>query len=134
MGLNEFKVIQKPIPKLIDFDRFLELKSFHNRSQIHQTPIPKSMLFSIPFSDRFLIDFRSLQTLKMLIFHCRGAHFHEIAVSRKLSKNHQNLIQKTSRNQSKNIGFHRFGDPQAANIKESPYVFHVFGCPWAPRT
>ena len=59
------------------------------------------MLFSIPFSDRFLIDFRSLQTLKMMIFHCRGAHFHEIAVSRKLSKNHQILTQKASKNQSK---------------------------------
>ena len=59
------------------------------------------MLFSIPFSNRFLIDFRSLQTLKMLIFHCRGAHFHEIAVSRKLSKNHRILIQKASENQSK---------------------------------
>ena len=57
------------------------------------------MLFSIPFSDRLLIDFRSLRTLKilMLIFHYRDAHFNEIAVSRKLSKNHQLFIQRASK-------------------------------------
>ena len=80
-----------------DFDRFLESKSLQNRSKIHQNSIQKSMLFSIPFSDRFLIDFWSLQTMKMLIFHCRGAHFHEIALSRKLSQHDQFLIKQASK-------------------------------------
>ena len=59
------------------------------------------MLFSIPFSDRCLIDFQTFLTLKMLIFHCRGAHFHEIVVSRTLYKNYQFWIQKASKIQSK---------------------------------
>ena len=97
-----FKAPPKIDPEIdSDVDRLLEPESLPNRSKIHQKSIQKSMLFSIPFSDRFLIDFRSLQTLKMLIFHCRGAHFHEIAVSRKLSKNHQILIQKAPKIQSK---------------------------------
>ena len=84
-----------------DFDRFLEPKSFQNRSKIHQNSIQKSMLFSIPCSDRFLIDFRSLRNLKMVISYRRGAIFHKIAVSEKLFKNDQILIQKASRNRSK---------------------------------
>ena len=58
-------------------------------------------MFSIPFSNRFLIDFRSLGTLNMVISYRRGAIFHKIAVSEKLSKNDQFLIQKTFKNQSK---------------------------------
>ena len=97
----DFEAFQKSIPNLIA--TLIDLwnqKACKIKSKIHQKSIPKSMLFSIPFSDRCLIDFRSLQTLKMLIFHCRGAHFHEISVSRKISQIDKLSIQKASQNQS----------------------------------
>ena len=43
-----------------DVDRFVKPKNVKKQSKIHQTTIHKSMLFSIPFSSRCLIDFRIL--------------------------------------------------------------------------
>jgi len=52
----------------IDFDRFLEPTKIQNRSKITQNSIQKSMLFSISFSDPFLIDFWRL-------FESKSDHF-----------------------------------------------------------
>ena len=59
------------------------------------------MLTNTAKIDRCLIDVQSLQTLKTMFSYMRGAIFREIAVSEKLSKNDQMLIQKASKNRSK---------------------------------
>jgi len=51
-----------------DFDRFLESKSLQIGFKFHQTSIQTSMLFSIPFSDRFLIDFGASKPWKCWLF------------------------------------------------------------------